>query len=209
MNEKNIYLVISRTQTKFARCIRYFGDVKYNHSAIGLDKELKELYAFSRPQHRAIFLGHLVRETLDRYTLKKECSVPVIIFKIPVTETQHQNISDYIHDIACDPEYMYNLFSVLTYPLTQGFSTYKTFNCTEFAAHVLKKLDYPLDQPAYRYKPDDFLDILKDNIVFDGDLREYMLCTDTDAQYFKFMNPKMMCKNFFAMLRIIGRTYFT
>lgn len=209
MENQYIYIMISRTQTKFAQWIRYLGRIKYNHSAIGLDKELKELYAFSRPQHHAIFLGHLVRETLDRYTLRRDCSIPVVVFRLPVSKELYNEIHDYIQGISRDSEYMYNLFSVLTYPVTHGFATYKTFNCTEFAAHILKKLNYPLEEPAYRYKPDDFLEILQEYIIFEGDLRQYMLCTDTDEQYFEMPNPKMIYLNFCAMLKIIGRTYFT
>ena len=209
MDKRYIYIVISRTQTKFAQCIRCVGRIKYNHSAIGLDKELKELYAFSRPQHRAIFLGKLVRERLNRYTMNKDCIVPVVVFRLPVSEELYQEIRQYIQQISYDPEYIYNLFSVLTYPVTRGFATYKSFNCTEFAAHILKKMHYPLEQPAYRYKPDDFLEILKDNIIFEGDLRQYMLCKDIDEQYFEPMTFTGILKNFYGVLRIIGRTYFT
>ena len=207
-NNQYVYIVISRTQTYFARCIRWIGGLEYNHSAIGLDEELKELYAFSRPQHRSVVLGRLVRETLDRYTLRKERSIPVVVFKLPVPQREYDELRQMIYQISEDPEYMYNLFSVLTYPLTRGFSTYKSFNCTEFTAHVLKKLNYPLPEPAYRYKPDDFLNILRTYIVYQGDLRNYMRCQDTDEQYFETYNLRMLWRNFFAMLKIIGRTYF-
>ncbi len=209
MDNKHIYIMISKTQTYFAHCIRYFGGIQYNHSSIGLDAELKELYAFSRPQHRAIFLGRLVRETLDRYTLKKERPIPVVVFKLPIKPEEYTELREMIQSISCDPEYLYNLFSVLTYPFTKGFATYKSFNCTEFVAHILKKLNYPLSEPAYRYKPDDFLEILAPYVIFEGDLREYMCCEDTDEQYFEHNNLRMAFRNFFGIIRIIGRTYFT
>lgn len=209
MDEKYIYLVISRTQTKFAKCIRCLGGVQYNHSAIGLDAELNELYAFSRPRYRAVFLGRLVRETLNRYTMDKDREVPVVVFKLPVSSKMYYDIRKYIEEISCDPEYMYNLFSVLTYPLTHGFATYKSYNCTEFAAHLLKTMDYPLEHPAYQYKPDDFLDVLKEYIIFDGDLRKYMKCKDIDETYFNHLGLKGIFDNFWALLRIVGRTYFS
>ena len=55
----------------------------------------------------------------------------------------------------------------------------------------------------------DFLEILKDNIIFEGDLRQYMLCKDIDEQYFEPMTFTGILKNFYGVLRIIGRTYFT
>lgn len=204
-----IYIVISRTQTKFARLLRCIGRMKYNHSAISLDKELSEMHAFSRPQHRSLFLGRLVRETLDRYTLNKNREIPVVVFQLPVSLDQYAQIRNLFQQIMLDSEYMYNLFSVLTYPITQGFATYKSFNCTEFAAHILKILDYPLPQPAYRYKPDDLVNILQPYLIYDGDLRDYMICQDTDEQYFESYNPKMIYRNFCAICKIIGRTYFS
>lgn len=207
MNNQYIYLIITKTHTKFAKCLRIVGGLNYNHSAISLDAELNELYSFSRPQHSAVFLGHLVRETLNRYTLDKDFEVPVVVFQLPVSQNTYAEMREYIKEIMNDDEYMYNLFSVLTYPFTKGFATYKAFNCTEFAAHLLKKMGYPINHPPYQYKPDDFLEILKDYIVFEGDLRAYMQCTDIDENYLKHLSFKEILKNTFAMFKIIGRTY--
>lgn len=207
MNKHYIYILISRTQTRFGRCIRWFGGIQYNHAAISLDSELKELYAFARPQHHAIFLGRLVHENLERYTLRKNRSVPAVVFRLSVSQEEYEYIRNMIQEISCDPEYMYNLFSVLTYPLTHGFATYKAFTCIEFVAHILKKLQYPLTQPAYRYKPDDLLKLLKSQIVYQGDLREYMLCTETDDNYFSALTWRLILCNLIAMAKIVGRTY--
>ena len=205
---KSIYVVISKTQTKFARCIRYLGHLQYNHSALGLDADLNEFYAFSRPQHRAIFRGHLVRETLDRYTLNRNHPVPVVVFQLPVSQEQLERLKENIHKISCDPEYMYNLFSVLTFPFTHGFATHKAYNCTEFVAHTLKELNFPLPKPAYEYRPDDFVKILEEYIIFTGDIRDYMRCTSTDELYFEHYSIRMVYQNFVALLKIIKRTYF-
>lgn len=208
MAHKNIYIVISRTPTKFGRCIRWFGRIQYNHAAIGLDEELRELYAFARPQHHAIFLGHLVRETLERYTLRRNHSVPVVVFRLSVSQEEYNGIRNMIQRIFEDSEYMYNLFSVLTYPFTKGFATYKCYTCTEFVFHVLNELGYPLKHPEYRYKPDDLLKLLKPQIVYEGDLREYMVCSEKDDNYFSGLTLRLMYRNLNAMMKIMGRTYF-
>lgn len=205
---KAIYVVISRTQTGFAKWIRRIGGLQYNHSALALDAELSELYAFSRPQHHAIFQGRLVRETLNRYTMDGKIGIPVVVFKLPVLNEDYEKLKREIQEISCDSEYIYNLFSVLTYPFTHGFATYKSYNCTEFVAHVLKDMKYPLPKPAYEYRPDDLIEILKPHLIFDGDLRDYMQCHDTDEQYFERYSFGMAYRNFRGILQIIGRTYF-
>ncbi len=207
MNQTNIYVLISRTQTNFARCIRALGKVQYNHSSVALDENFEKLYAFSRPQHRSIFLGRLVRETLDRYLLNKNFAIPVVVFKIPVSTEKYDEIRAYMNEIMGDNEYMYNLFSVMTYPITHGFSVYKTFNCTEFAAYILQKIGLELKKPLHQYKPDDFLTILAPYNFYEGDLKEYMVCKDLDAQYFEPYNWNLIKRNFIGLLRIFRRTY--
>lgn len=209
MEKRYIYIVITRTQTKFAKSIRLLGHMKYNHSAIGLDEELRELYAFSRPRHKAIFLGRLVRETLNRYTLERDCVIPTAVFRLPVSCEMYYHIRQYIKKVSFDSEYMYNLFSVLTYPFTHGFATYKAFHCTEFVAHILKEMGYPLTLPAYRYRPDDLKELLQEHIIFEGDLKAYMKCQEVDEAYFNHLGIKGNLQNIWALFRIIGRTYFS
>ena len=207
MSQKHIYVLISRTQTKFARCIRALGKVKYNHSSVALDENFEKLYAFSRPQHRAIFLGRLVRETLDRFLLNKNLVIPAVVFKIPVSAEKYDEICTHMNDIMCDDEYMYNLFSVMTYPFTHGFAVYKAFNCTEFAAYILEKIGFHLTKPLYQYKPDDFLTLLASYNHFEGDLKDFMVCKDTDALYYEPYNWNLIKRNFQGLRRIFKRTY--
>ena len=64
-----IYIVLSRTQTRFGRCIRLVARQQYNHVSIALDPALTQLYAYARPRQYALLQGGLVRETQDRYTV--------------------------------------------------------------------------------------------------------------------------------------------
>ena len=207
-NPKYIYVVISRTQTKFGSFLRKMGRLEYNHTSLGLDANLNEIYAFARPQYSGIFLGRLVRESLVRYTLKNENSVPIKVFKLPVSHTELSNLREELQTIISDREYVYNLFSVLTYPITHGFSTYKAFNCTEFVAHILKELNFPLEKPAHAYRPDDFSKILEQYIIFAGDIRDCMKCTSTDELYFEPNSLRMFYRNLVAFFRIGVRTCF-
>lgn len=179
-----IYIMISSTPTKFAHLIRRFGRLQYNHASIALDDDLNHLYSFARPQHRAVLLGTLVRESLERYTLGKKVMVPVVVFRLPVTSTEYQRIESTIYNIQHDGEYMYNLFSVITFPFFKGFETYKAFSCVEFVTYLLKHLNYPLNKPCFSYKPDDLLNLLADNIIYQGDIRNCLIQNDTDNTYF-------------------------
>ena len=112
MNERKIYIVISQTPTRFAKCIRKFGNIKFNHAAISFDKELKQIYAFARPQYYSYLLGHLVKESINSYTLNKDMQLQCMVFELSVSIEEYQTVRALVDTIRNDSEYMYNLFSV-------------------------------------------------------------------------------------------------
>ena len=206
-NQRYIYIVISQTQTKFAKMIRRFGSVDYNHSALGLDPQLTHLFAFARPFHHGIFLGHLVKENLERYTLRQDQPVPVVIFRLPVTVKEYENVRKTIHQISEDPDYIYNLFSVLTYPVFHGISRRKSFTCIEFVAYILKGLGYPMDDKLCSYKPDDLLQILGPQEIYRGDFRDYMISQTSDDTYFESFSIHVFYQNMLGMAKIVKRSW--
>ena len=185
---KYIYVIISSTYTNFARTIRTVGRVKYNHASISLDEGLHDIYGFGRQKHAALFTGKLVKENISRFTLDKVQNVDVSIFRIPVTEKQYDDISEFIKCVYEDREYMYNLFSVLTYPLTKGFSVYKAFTCIEFIMYLLTRIGMEFDKPLYAYKPDDLLELLGDDLFYQGNLLEYVNEKKAVTNYFDRMS---------------------
>lgn len=195
MENRSIYIMISQTHSKFAYCIRKLGRTKYNHAAISLDAELNELYAFARPQHNAVLLAKLIHENVYRYTLGKFSCVNVVIFKIDVTEDQYDRVSHIVSRIHNDHEYIYNMLSVLTFPLSGGFKTYKAFSCIEFVMYILKGLGYKLDKPFYSYKPDELVELLGDNICFEGNLLDYKNADGISYDYYAPMTYKIFCES--------------
>lgn len=179
-----IYIVLSRTETGFARTLRRFGNLNYNHAAIALDAELQELYAFARPEQYGYLTATLIRETTDRYLINAPQGIPILVYRIPVTDTQKLRIRETIWEIMEDPQYRYNLFSVLTYPIFRGFHTYKAFSCVEFVAYLLQKLGYDLRMPTYRCRPDDLRSVLAEYIWFDGNLLDYIAEPTRGNNYF-------------------------
>jgi hypothetical protein len=159
------------------------GHVKYNHAAIALDKDLNRLYAFARSKHCNLLSGKLVRENLERYTLRYKYNVDCMIFKVPVTNHEYEIIEKLIHDIHKDKTYLYNLFSVILFPLFHGFTTYNAFSCIEFVMFILKyftDIETP-DKLPCNFKPDELIDILKDYVYYTGDLKDYMANSQNDS----------------------------
>ncbi|NLT15546.1 MAG: hypothetical protein GXY05_14530 [Clostridiales bacterium] len=177
-----IYLVLSETPTKFGKAIRRFSGIMFNHASVAFDAELRQLYSFGRHQQKNPLNAGLVREYPERFTLRRHSCINVRIYRIPVTKEQYTLGKSRILEIKHDPEgYLYNLFSVLSFPVLKGFHTYKAYSCSEFAAHLLWYMGL-LCQPGKQncaYTPEDIGAHFNDRLYFEGNLLDYW--TDAPA----------------------------
>ncbi|MBQ7065428.1 MAG: hypothetical protein IJN92_01270 [Lachnospiraceae bacterium] len=205
-NTHNIYIVLSQTETGFARVLRTVGNLNYNHAAISLDKDLKELYAFARTEQYGYLTARLVRETTDRYLINAQDGIPILVYQIPVTKKQLNWVRSTINEIMVDPKYMYNLFSVLTYPIFGGFTTYKAFSCIEFVAYILDHLGYDIGDSLPQCRPDDLRSILADYLYFDGNLLDYISERTTSENYFRPLTVSLMCSTVIATIVLLYRS---
>jgi hypothetical protein len=171
-----IYIVISQTPTKFGQVIRRFAHIRYNHASIAFEADLRHLYSFGRKQHKNPLNAGLVREYPERFTLRQYSSVNVRIFRIPVTKEQYTLGKSRILEIKHDREgYLYNLFSVLSYPVLKGFQTYKAFSCAEFVAHMIRYIGISIapDKQDYELTPEEIGDRMGAWQFFEGNLLDY------------------------------------
>ncbi len=207
METKNIYIILSKTQTRFGRLIRLFGKQKYNHVSICLDDKFQEIYAFARPQYNAALLATLVKEDVDRYTMNRDVQVPIAVMEFPLTKEKYEDINGKITEILEDKHYYYNLFSVLSFPLIKGFHVYKTFTCVEFVAYLLEDMGY-FNRPCYQYTPDDFFELFSDRLIYSGDIRGCIGKETGSDAYFAPMSRMVFLSSIKVFFILIKRTMF-
>ena len=206
--QQHIYIMISRTPTMFGSVIRKFAKQQYNHASVAIDESLEHTYAFARFKHSTPLLGGLVRENLDRFTLRRDGEVPVIVYKIPVTDEQYDFIKSRIDEMMTKrKKFIYNLLSIVTYPFLHGCSMRNAFTCIEFAAYVLKYLGFLQDKPACKYKPDDLLVELADYKHKECDIRECMTYNQKHTKYFEKATKWEIAKSIQRVFRLIGRAF--
>lgn len=139
---KNIYVMVSRTNTKFGKLIRRFTGCYYNHAAIAFDSELRQLYSFARRARDLPLSAGLVQETPLMYTLGHSDS-EIVLYRIPVTEEQFTVARRTVLLMLRDGRYIYNVLSAFTYPFIQGLPAYKAQTCSEFTAGILRIAGIP------------------------------------------------------------------
>ena len=207
---KQVYLLLTKTHTKVASLVRYFGKTSYNHCSLALDKELTQLYSFARPQQHGLFLGKLVKETKDRYTNGDHVCVESCVIEIPVADEQYDLICARIAEIEQDEEYMYNFMSALSYPFNKkGMHVYKSYTCVEFVCAVLQTADSRLTDETLHYIPDDLYHLYQDFVIYSGDLRNYMAPVQKDERYYGALTFSLMVLNLMAVNKIVKRVLFS
>ncbi|MGN0672985.1 MAG: hypothetical protein ACI4KJ_00905 [Anaerovoracaceae bacterium] len=197
MKQKYVYVVLSKTPSKFAKMIRTFGGMTYNHASIAFDEDLREMWAFARKKNNLPIDAGVVQEFPERFTLNKEKNVPIRVYRIPVNDEQFNKVHENVMDVHNDEDYHYNFFSMLFYPFAGGFPTDKAYTCSEFVATLLNDFtDIDMDKPCSSYVPEELHIILEPYLMYDGNLMDYREFEPVQSHFFDDVSP----------LRVAGTT---
>ena len=161
--ERNLYVMISCTNTGIGKAIRMFSRYTYNHVALTLDPTFRTWVSFARYIHNAPLFGGFIMEPVERYLVDDEKNpVMVRIFKLDITEKEYLELDKLFSKAGdLDSKLVYNIFDIIAASIKQKVSISDAYTCLGFARAVLKK-DYPdiksLDDDLQNYK------------IFDGKL---------------------------------------
>lgn len=173
--DRKIYVVLTQTGTCFSRAIKLYTKYNYNHTSIGLDKELKELYSFGR---RKIYLplhAGFVREQIDGGIFKLYKRTTCRVYEVNVTEEEYNQVKEIIDRFESEYDrYKYNFLGILAIMLHIPYQRRYHFVCSQFVAYVLKEgkiVDF--DKHVSLVKPEDFDTLEKGQVVYSGLLSNY------------------------------------
>ena len=209
---KYVYVILTRTPTKFAGLIRKIMRKKYNHASISFSDDFKDVYTMGRYRHTTPIIAGPIKEHSERLSLRREKSIPCVIYKVPVSLEQYKNGMEAVNQIMQNREqYLYNLYSVLSYPLLRGFSTYKAFSCSEFVAYLLKEMNINLKrQRTSSYTPWHLHEDLKEFICYEGNILPLLSESNRDdVDYFSNVKVSALVKgNTVVLTKLIYRRCF-
>lgn len=139
-DQKYLYVLFSATPYRMGRMIRFVTGEPYNHVAIGLEEDLRELYAFARRYYCTPFYGGFVTEHSCRYH-HNGSTAQIRLCRVPVTEEQWQQLHRrmaHMRDRA--RHYLYNHLSAAAAPLHIKINVRDAYTCAEFTVSVLQEL---------------------------------------------------------------------
>lgn len=157
----SIYIILSQTNTKIGKLLRFFTGFQYNHVSICLDQKYEKLYSFGRYFYHLPFVGGFITE--DMYSMFSERnSLKVRMIEIPLDDKTYGALANTLQNMESDSEkYIYDLASILLCPPHLHVPIYKAFNCSQFVAKMLEDHHImELDMPYYNYTPKDLDQLL-------------------------------------------------
>ena len=174
MEQDYIYILLSRTGTNVARCIRLFTHMPYSHASIMLDLSLEEIYSFCRTYRRFPLPATFNREEVGKGTFGEFLSIPCEIYALPVSAAKKQALLlDLDHFKRYRSRYSYNLLGLCTTFFHIRWSRQRKLHCAEFVARLLSTAGVPLEKPPSLYTPDDFRSLPQMQLIYRGELNHF------------------------------------
>ena len=172
-NKKYIYIILSQTGTKISRTIKFFTHAPYNHASISSDKELSEMYSFSRfhinrPLPAGFFSENRFKGVFSVYNF-----IPCEIYRIEVTDKQYNDYSKLIDHFRKNTKlYSYNLLGLITIPFGIPLRRRTRFVCSQFVAYALTKCKIAkFNKDFSLITPEDFRHIENSELIYCGDIK--------------------------------------
>ncbi|MGL5649678.1 MAG: hypothetical protein ACRDDY_17740 [Clostridium sp.] len=171
-----IYVVLTRTNSGLSNVIKLVTGDTYTHAAISLDKNLNEMYGFSRKYTHNPFIGVLKKEDVTKGLYKHQKRLLGRIIEIKVSKEEYRKFRVLFQEyIDNSYKYKYNTKGLVYGLLKKEKDIKDRFLCSEFVYHVLKEsgiIDW--DKPANLVRPQELAELLG-NSIYEGDLKERRL----------------------------------
>ncbi|MGL5417783.1 MAG: hypothetical protein ACRDAU_19095 [Clostridium sp.] len=171
-----IYVVLTRTNSGLSNVIKLVTGDTYTHAAISLDKNLNEMYGFSRKYTYNPFIGVLKKEDVTKGLYKHQKRLLGRIIELKVSKEEYRKFRILFQEyIDNSYKYKYNTKGLVYGLLKKEKDIKDRFLCSEFVYHVLKEsgiIDW--DKPANLVRPQELAELLG-NSIYEGDLKERRL----------------------------------
>ncbi|MBP1925132.1 hypothetical protein J2Z76_000989 [Sedimentibacter acidaminivorans] len=173
MENKKIYIVLTRTNTILSRLIGFVKDDEYTHASISLDSGLREMYSFGRKYTYNPFVGRFVKENFNKGVYGRHNNLYGLIMEIEVSQEQYQKAENLINEFILNKDlYKYNYIGLVNCLLNIESCNNKRFLCSEFVYYILIISNIvDLKKSRNLVRPQDLLNI-KGRVVFSGNLKK-------------------------------------
>lgn len=169
---KNIYIVLTRTNTILSKFISFLKNDEYTHASISLEKSLNTMFSFGRKNVYNPLIGSFVKENLCEGVYGLHNNLHGLVIEINVTDEQYNKAEKLLNEFTCNSKsFKYNYIGLMYSLLNKEFYNDKKFLCSEFVYYILytsKIADLKI--PRNLVRPQNLL-YLKGRVVYKGNLK--------------------------------------
>lgn len=170
---KDIYIILTGTNTIFSRAIKIYTGKSYSHSSISLDINLDSMFSMSRKYARNPFIGVFRKEEFGKGIFNRYPNCPMMVTKLSVTDNQYDAISYELLKLYTG-NIDYNIMGILFRLINMEYENEGKFFCSEMIAYLLYKTNiYKFNKPLNFVEPMDLLRIPSLEVIFEGMLCDY------------------------------------
>ncbi|RHW32766.1 hypothetical protein D1B33_16495 [Lysinibacillus yapensis] len=186
---KEIYIVLTETNTVLSRGIRLYTQHEFNHVSLAFDSSLREMYSFGRKHENNPWIGGFVQENPASKLLRESnCA----IYACPVTEAQYQMLQDKIdYYKKHQKNFKYNFVGLLGVACKVKLKRKRAFFCSQFIATLFKETGLSLHGFCpYFMKPNDFINLPSISLIYKGKVGDYIhYDASTQSKRYDFNSP--------------------
>lgn len=175
MDEKEIYLVLTRTGTWLSKTIGYFTHDEYTHLSISFDDSLNSMFSFGRTNPTNPFSGGFVEENITEGVFKMFPNSKCLVYKMTVSKIQYALLKSGVDKFLQNKDaYKYNVLGLvgiqLNYPIERNYYYF----CSQFVFKLLIEAGICNDSiNASLSKPTDILNLNNLEFYYEGYIRDY------------------------------------
>lgn len=157
-SQKNLYVLLTRSDTIVSRLIHWVTDDDYTHCSLGFDRNCTEMFSFARIHRHFIFPGGFVRENINTGVIGGYPDALCALFELTVSHEAHEKVKRSIElFLSAKKTPPYDVLGVFRcYKGRESADNGKYF-CSRFVAEILGQAGaITLKKPASLYRPADF-----------------------------------------------------
>lgn len=167
---KSVYVILTKTNTMFAKSIRMLSQSHFSHSSLAVDDNLEFIYSFGRKKPNNPFIAGFVREYLDRGVFG-QCPYSIChVYRCQVSDEVYADIMKMISKFEKNKhKYKYNLLGIFNCIFNVESKREYNYICSQFVASVLVKsgaTKFKIHPSLMR--PDNFMDNENLELVYEG-----------------------------------------
>ncbi|MDU4883169.1 hypothetical protein [Clostridium sp.] len=174
MNNREIYLVLSRTGTMFSNIIALFTQKEYSHVSLSLDSSFTQMFSFGRKIPNKVLPAGLVEENLYDGVFAMYPNSRCLVYKINITDKQFNFLQDEINNFFENKDdYKYSVLGTVTAYFNKPHKREYYYFCSQFVAELLINSGiYKTDKLPEVIKPMDLLEIENKTLFYEGFINE-------------------------------------